>query len=65
MIIRDELPSDLPSIRKVVQAAFARPLEADLVDQLRTDGDIGISLVAFDGHRTLPMRRPTQTVIAA
>jgi putative acetyltransferase len=49
MIVRDELPSDIPAIRKVVQTAFARQLEADLVDQLRTDGDVVISLVALDG----------------
>jgi putative acetyltransferase len=48
MIIRDEGPADIFAIRKVVEAAFSQAIEADLVDQLRSDGDSVISLVAVD-----------------
>lgn len=51
MLIRRELPSDADAIRAVHLAAFAKPatddaparegtLEADLVDDLRADGDL-------------------------
>lgn len=48
MRIRDELPSDVPAIRRVVETAFGQSDEADLVDALRTSGDAVISLVAED-----------------
>lgn len=48
MLIRDEQPGDAHAIRAVVEAAFSQPLEADLVDRLRGDGDVAISLVATD-----------------
>jgi len=37
--IRDETPDDAAAIRAVVEAAFPKPAEADLVDQLPADGD--------------------------
>ena len=46
MIIRDEKPIDGVAIRKLVEAAFGQKLEADLVDGLRSEGDICVSLVA-------------------
>ncbi|RCS25161.1 N-acetyltransferase [Phyllobacterium salinisoli] len=46
MIIRDEKPADIAAIRRVVEAAFQQPAEADLVDRLRADGDSVLSLVA-------------------
>ena len=49
MVIRDEGPADAPAVRALVEAAFGRPLEADLIDRLRADGDAAISLVADDG----------------
>jgi putative acetyltransferase len=49
MLIRDEEPQDIPAIREVIEAAFGRPLEADLAERLRRDGDSVISLVAADG----------------
>ena len=49
MIVRDEEPADIPAIRAVVEVAFGRPLEADLVDRLRADGDTVLSLVAVEG----------------
>jgi len=48
VLIRDEQPADRSAIRAVVTAAFGRPGEADLVDRLRTDGSVVISLVALD-----------------
>ena len=51
MSIRDEEPADIPAIRAVVQAAFARDAEADLVERLRADGDSIISLVAVEDGR--------------
>ncbi len=43
---RIETPGDEPAIRAVHTAAFATSAEADLVDQLRRDSDILISMVA-------------------
>ena len=48
MMIREEQPADIPDIRRVVVAAFPKPLEAKAVDRLRDDGDSVISLVAVE-----------------
>jgi putative acetyltransferase len=48
MIIREEQPADCEAIRAVVAAAFGQRAEADLVDELRADGDAVVSLVAID-----------------
>ena len=48
MIIRDEQVADRVAIYDVVKAAFGRQGEADLVDSLRQDGSVAISLVALD-----------------
>ena len=53
MIIRDESASDVKAIRHVVESAFGRTAEADLVDRLRADGDAVISLVAVDDDRVV------------
>lgn len=64
MQIRPETPADHAAIRAVITAAFARADEADLVEQLRHDGDAAISLVAeadgvLSGHVLLsPMTAP-------
>ena len=55
MIIRDEQPEDLPSIRAIVTAAFetapySNQTEAAIVDDLRKSGALTISLVAVDGR---------------
>lgn len=51
MTIRPEMTGDLAAIRTVIGAAFARDDEAALVDQLRRDGDMVLSLVAVsDGQ---------------
>jgi putative acetyltransferase len=46
VVIRVEQPGDIPHIRDIVAHAFGQRGEADLVDQLRADGDALISLVA-------------------
>lgn len=46
MIIRPEAAQDLAAIHAVVTAAFGQRAEADLVDALRKDGDLVLSLVA-------------------
>ena len=51
MVIRDEEPSDRAAVRAIIEAAFARPEEADLVDRLRDDGDCEVSLVAGEGDQ--------------
>ena len=48
MIIRDEQHADIAAIHKLVTAAFAQELEANLVDRLRADGDSVVSLVAVE-----------------
>ena len=45
-MIRPETPSDHAAVRHVIATAFARNDEADLVEQLRRDGDAAIALVA-------------------
>ena len=49
-MIRDEQPDDVPSVRRVVEAAFKGRAEADLVDKLRANGRFAISLVAAQGR---------------
>jgi putative acetyltransferase len=49
LAIREETPADFAAIRAVNEAAFAGAQEADLVDALRRDGDLLLSLVADDG----------------
>jgi putative acetyltransferase len=46
VIIRRETAGDVAAIRQVVRAAFEGDDEADLVDRLRADGDLILSLVA-------------------
>lgn len=51
MIIRPELPSDIPAIREVHRAAFGWYAEARLVDDLRQGGFVQLSMVAeIDGE---------------
>ncbi len=47
--VREERPGDEAAIRRVNVAAFATAAEADLVDRLRADGRLGLSLVALLG----------------
>ncbi len=44
--VRPERPEDSDAIRRVVENAFGRPQEADLVDALRRRGAVTLSLVA-------------------
>jgi putative acetyltransferase len=46
VIIRDERTGDGPGVRRVVEQAFGRVDEADLVDRLRLECAAGLSLVA-------------------
>ncbi len=46
MTIRPEGPEDVAAIRAINQAAFGRPDEAALVDALRQEGAVLVSLVA-------------------
>ena len=45
-LIREEQPGDAPQVRNVNEAAFGRHDEADLIDELRREGVILLSLVA-------------------
>lgn len=54
-MIRDATPPDYPAIRQTVRHAFAQDDEADLVEQLRADGDalvelVAVSEIAIQGH---------------
>jgi putative acetyltransferase len=44
--IRPETPRDHAAIRQLLTEAFGQPAEADLVDRLRADSDLLLSLVA-------------------
>jgi putative acetyltransferase len=46
MIIRQENPADVDAIRAVIREAFGGAQEADLVDRLRSDNELLVSLVA-------------------
>ncbi len=48
-VIRPETPADLAAIRAVNDAAFGGAQESALVDGLRADGDLVLSLVAEAG----------------
>ncbi|MBS0385502.1 MAG: N-acetyltransferase [Proteobacteria bacterium] len=55
MLIRDATPRDFPAIRAVIRHAFDRADEANLVEQLRDDGDVlcefvAATDVALQGH---------------
>lgn len=62
--VRRETPADRAGIRTIATAAFPSRAEADLVDRLRADGDLVLSLVAeapggLVGHAALSrMRAP-------
>src|ERR1700749_2435533 len=45
-----ESAADLPAIRAVVEAAFGRPGEGELVDNLRRSGLLTVSAVAICGE---------------
>jgi putative acetyltransferase len=45
--LREETPQDIPAIREINRLAFAGEGEAVLVDGLRTDQDVVVSLVAL------------------
>jgi putative acetyltransferase len=50
MNLRDESSGDHEAIWKLHLTSFPGPGEADLVDRLRKDGDVVISLVAIEGR---------------
>jgi putative acetyltransferase len=51
LTIRHETPDDIPAIRHIHSMAFGRPSEADLVDALRRNNVLTISLVAVQDGR--------------
>ncbi|MGD9979730.1 MAG: GNAT family N-acetyltransferase [Hyphomonadaceae bacterium] len=46
-MIRDAAPSDFAAIRQVLRHAFNQDDEANLVEELRADGDVLVELVVF------------------
>lgn len=71
MRVRAEVPADRPAVRHVLETAFARRDEANLVDRLRADGDAAFSLVAITevgvaGHVLFsPMTAPFRALALA
>ena len=53
IVIREELPGDEAAVSDVNTIAFGRPVEAEIVDRLRTSCPDQISLVAVDGDRVV------------
>ncbi|HUE79983.1 MAG TPA: N-acetyltransferase [Sphingomicrobium sp.] len=51
MTVRAADRADHAAIRDLLRAAFAGPVEADLVERLRADGDTAIELIAEAGGR--------------
>ncbi len=72
-MIRAATPRDTPAIRAVIRHAFEQDDEADLVEQLRADGDVVCELVeasdiALQGHilySPLTIERDGEIVAAA
>ncbi len=69
MRIREENPGDEEAIRRVVADGFGRDQEARLVDHLRKDGDLVVSLVAEEGgeicgHVALSRMKCPQSTLA-
>jgi putative acetyltransferase len=72
-VVQEETIEDQPGIREVNRLAFGGEVEARLVDQLRADGEVVVSLVAVDedivlGHALfswLPIERDGQFIRAA
>lgn len=68
VLIRDEGAGDRDAVRALVEAAFGRPDEAALVDELRRDGDAAVALLAEAGGRIVghvvlsPMRAPVRAL---
>lgn len=50
MIVRHEKASDRAAVHALVEAAFGRRDEADLVDRLREEGSVVLSLIAIDDN---------------
>jgi putative acetyltransferase len=48
-VIRDEAPADVASIHALNEAVFETDSEARLVDALRADGRLSLSLIALEG----------------
>lgn len=46
LVIREAAPDDFSDIRSIIRSAFGRNDEADLVERLRTDGDVVVELIA-------------------
>jgi putative acetyltransferase len=53
MIVREEHEGHYAGVRQLLIEAFPTPAEADLVAQLRQNGDAVISLTAVDGERVV------------
>lgn len=53
MSIRPEGPCDHHALRALHRACFPTPAEAELVDRLRADGDVVISLLSCDEDRLI------------
>ena len=72
-MIRDATPGDYAAIRQIIRHAFGQEDEADLVEQLRADGDVLVELVAaseiaLQGHilySRLTIERPSENLTAA
>lgn len=51
--IRIATPADRRAIHALLQQAFENSEEADLVDNLRSDGEMALEMVAVDGERII------------
>lgn len=70
MLIRNELASDIPAIRAVVSEAMrmlkqASGTEAAIVDRLRADDALTLSLVAEDGGEVVGYLAASEARISA
>lgn len=53
LIVRNEKPEDIAAIYEVNEKAFGQPAEAGLVDALRANGKVALSLVAVQDDKVV------------
>ena len=63
--VRAESPGDARHIRAINEQAFGQPMEADLVDRLRSTCPEGLSLVADDAGTVVGHILFTPVVVAS
>lgn len=71
IVLRQEVPADIPAIYNLTSTAFGRNAEAGLIDRLRDSGDHALSLVAEENRQVVghvlftPLQSPFKALALA